>query len=399
MPVVSASLLPVFLIVLVDVFGMTLVFPLLAIYAESFSATPLQATLLVSTFAVCQLLTAPVIGHWSDRIGRKPMLVLSQLGTCLGFIILARAHALWVIYLSRVIDGATAGNISLAQSYIADHTRPEDRTRAFGLLGVAFGIGFFIGPGITGVLSARYGLTAPIWLAAALSFTSVICTLVLLDGARPAGRRPPAAPLSWRTYFVYFERPAMRGHLVQFLCYALAFSSFLSGFALFAERRFVWSGRPFGPQEIGAVFAFVGLFAVAMQAGVLGRLSRRLGDVMLVRSGLLTLVAGFLLLGTSSSLIALAISAMLLAYANSVLRPALSSQVSRQAGPHEQGVVAGLMASLVSIASIVAPAIGGFFIGHQQLAAWAWVAAGMAALGVALSLVNPRPAGAAASAS
>ena len=117
------SLLPIFLIVLVDVVGMTLVLPLLAIYAETFQATPLQATLLVLTFAVCQLISGPLVGHWSDRIGRKPMLLISQVGTCIGFLVLARANALWMVYLSRVIDGSTAGNLSLAQAYTADHTR------------------------------------------------------------------------------------------------------------------------------------------------------------------------------------------------------------------------------------------------------------------------------------
>ncbi len=371
---------------------MTLVFPLLAIYAESFSATPLQATLLVSAFAVCQLLTAPLIGHWSDRIGRKPMLVLSQIGTFIGFVILARANALWMIYLSRVIDGATAGNISLAQSYIADHTPPQQRTRAFGLLGVAFGIGFFIGPGVTGIMSARYGLASPIWLAAALSFISVLCTLALLKGGKPVRRGGPAAPLfHWRIYISHFQKPDMRGRLFQFLFYALAFSTFLSGFALFAERRYTWGGHPFGPREIGAVFAFVGLFGIVMQAGILGRLAKRFGDIRLAGSGLTAMVAGFLLLGASASLAALAVGVTLLAFANAVLRPALSSLISQHAAPHEQGIIAGLTASMVSTASIVAPFVGGLFIEHQLLVAWAWTAAAMAAIGVAISRTG-RPA-------
>jgi len=124
-----ASLLPVFLIVLVDVFGMTLVIPLLAIYAETFDATPLQATLLITVFAACQLVSGPLIGHASDRTGRKSMLILSQIGTFIGFIVLAKATALWMIFLSRMIDGATAGNLTLAQAYIADNTSPEDRAR------------------------------------------------------------------------------------------------------------------------------------------------------------------------------------------------------------------------------------------------------------------------------
>src|SRR6266576_6304574 len=113
------SLLPVFLIVLVDVFGMTLVIPLLAIYAETLHASPLQATMLVSVYAACQLVSGPIIGHMSDRVGRKPMLLISQLGTFIGFIVMAQARVLWVLYIARVLDGSTAGNLSLAQAYIS----------------------------------------------------------------------------------------------------------------------------------------------------------------------------------------------------------------------------------------------------------------------------------------
>src|SRR5580658_8165470 len=120
-------MLPIFLIVLVDVMGFTLVIPLLSIYAERFSATPLQATLLVSAYAACQLISAPLLGRVSDRWGRKPILVLSQLGTFVGFIVLARAHALWVLYAARILDGATAGNLTVAEAYIADNTLPENR--------------------------------------------------------------------------------------------------------------------------------------------------------------------------------------------------------------------------------------------------------------------------------
>src|SRR6476660_8628968 len=154
------SLLPVFLIVLVDVFGMTLVIPLLAIYAETFHATALQATMLVSVYAACQLFAGPVIGHMSDRVGRKPMLLISQVGTFIGFIVMARAKSLWMLYFARILDGVTAGNLSLAQAYISDHTEPENRAKSFGLIGIAFGVGFFLGPSVTAYL-VHYGRRAP----------------------------------------------------------------------------------------------------------------------------------------------------------------------------------------------------------------------------------------------
>src|SRR5580693_4355995 len=164
-----SPLLPIFLIVLVDVLGMTIILPLLPFYAEHFGASALQVGLLVSTYALCQLVAGPVLGQWSDRMGRrKPLLIVSQLGTFAGFLILASAHSLWVVFLSRVIDGLTAGNLSLAQAYIADVTEPEHRAKSFGIIGIAFGIGFLIGPATSGFLS-QYGYTYPILAAAALS--------------------------------------------------------------------------------------------------------------------------------------------------------------------------------------------------------------------------------------
>jgi MFS family permease len=386
-----ASLLPVFLIVLVDVFGMTLVIPLLAIYAETFRATPLQATLLVTVFAACQLVSGPLIGHVSDRTGRKPMLILSQIGTFIGFIVLARATALWMIFLSRAIDGATAGNLSLAQAYIADNTTPENRARSFGLIGIAFGLGFFVGPSLTGLLSARYGLTAPIYLAAVMSATSILATTTLLQGGRPAAVVPVAdrwAALRFGTYAQYFARPRLRSRLLQFLFFMLSFSMFISGFALFAERRFFWNGHPFGPREIGYVFGAVGLFGIILQGALIGRLVKRFGEAPLVVAGFLSVVLGYALLGWVTSTALLVVAALLSGFGNGVLRPALTSLITHQAERHEQGVVLGISQALTSMASVVAPVVAGIMIQRQWLSEWAWLAAAMALIGWVLSMTN-----------
>jgi MFS family permease len=381
------SLLPVFLIVLVDVFGMTLVIPLLAIYAETLHATPLQATMLISVFAACQLVSGPIIGHMSDRVGRKPMLLISQIGTFIGFIVMARARALWVLYVARVLDGSTAGNLSLAQAYISDHTAPADRAKSFGLIGIAFGVGFFIGPSLTGYLSARYGMTTPIYLAAVMSATSILCTAMLLKGGRESHHAfdDRGAALHWRTYAKYFARPGLRERLLQFLFFITSFSMFISGFALFAERRFVWQGHPFGPREIGYVFGYVGFLGIILQGGLIGRLVSRFGESMLVAAGFVALAIGYFGLGIASSAGLLIVAGTLAAFGNGVIRPALTSLITQQAGRQEQGVVLGITQSLMSMASIVSPIVAGLLIQHRMLTAWAWVAAGLAAIGVALS--------------
>ena len=231
-----------FAIVLVDIFGLTIIIPLLSIYSEHFGASPLEATLLVSVYALCQLVSAPLLGKASDRFGRKPLLLASQIGTFFGFILLARATSLWMVYLARVIDGATAGNISLAQAYISDNTEAKDRTKSFALIGIAFGLGFFVGPFLTGYL-VHYGLSAPIYAASVMSAGSILCTTLLLPRARPPAVAHDAnvgpggqrlALFDWKAYAPYFTR--LSGLLAQFFFYALCFSTHL-GFAP-AERRF-----------------------------------------------------------------------------------------------------------------------------------------------------------------
>jgi MFS family permease len=383
------SLLPVFLIVLVDVFGMTLVIPLLAIYAETFHATPLQATMLVSVYAACQLVSGPMIGHVSDRVGRKPMLLMSQFGTFIGFLVMASAKSLWMLYFARVLDGSTAGNLSLAQAYISDHTEPSQRAKSFGLIGIAFGVGFFIGPSLTGYLSAKYGMTTPIYLAACMSATSILATATLLQGGRTVEShhafddREKALHLS--TYTKYFMRPGLRERLFQFIFFITSFSMFISGFALFAERRFTYQGHPFGPREIGYVFGYVGFLGIILQGGLIGRLVKRFGESMLVAAGFVALAIGYFGLGIATSFTLLVITGTLAAFGNGVIRPALTSLITQQAGRQEQGVVLGITQSLMSMASIVSPVVAGLLIERQMLREWAWVAAGLAAIGIAFS--------------
>ncbi len=383
-------LLPIFLVVLADVFALTLVLPLLTIYAEQFGATPLQATLLVSVFAGCQLFSGPLLGRLSDRVGRKPLLVVSQMGTLLGLLIMANAWTLWVVFLGRIIDGATAGNLSLAQAYIADNTEPENRSKSFALIGIAFGLGFFLGPFVTGYLSA-WGLRAPIYAAAALSLTSIVCSATLLKNEKPKPRKVTAddgpggrrlAVSEWSVYLGYFRQPVMAGLLAQFFLFAFSFATFTSGFALFAERRFSWDGHPFTPREIGFVFAFAGFLGILIQGGLIGRLVQRYGEPKLVAAGFVSMGLGYLILGGIDTIGPLLVATAFAAFGQGVLRPTLTSLVSQIARRDEVGVVLGLSQSLTSLAQMIAPPIGGWLIGHGALGPWAVVAAAASAGGL-----------------
>src|SRR5271170_1954313 len=157
--------------------------PLLPFYAEKMGASPAPIGFVIGTYAACPLIFGPLLGRAADFTGRKPLLLVSQVGTLIGFLILAFAPNLWIVFLARVIDGSTAGNLSLAQAYISDVTRPEERAKSFGVIGIAFGMGFLIGPAISGYL-ANFGYRIPIFAAAGLSFTSILATTFLLPSAK-----------------------------------------------------------------------------------------------------------------------------------------------------------------------------------------------------------------------
>jgi MFS transporter, DHA1 family, tetracycline resistance protein len=399
-----SPLLPIFLVVLVDVLGFTIVYPLLPFYAQKFGATPLIATTLVSVYALCSLLSTPMIGRLSDQFGRRRLLMLSQAGTFAGFIVLALSNQLWMVFLGRILDGLTAGNLSIAQAYISDHTRPENRAKAFGVIGIAFGIGFFFGPAMAGWLSG-YGLHLPFVVAACLSAGSMICTYTLLEpgspvaaaaelpGGAPGGKRPGVFDLA--TYLEYFKRPGVGSLYLQFFLFSFAFSAFMSGFALFAERRFTTSdGHPWTAREVGFLFAYSGFLGIILQGGIMGRLVKRFGEARVALSGFVAVVLAYTQLGFTGTLSVLLLVSTLSAYGNGVLRPVLTSMLTQQVGRHEQGVAIGISGSLSSLAMTIAPPVGGSLLDHRWLVAWALVPASAAALGLIVALVNrsPRPA-------
>ncbi len=375
----ASPLLPIFLIVVVDVLGFTIILPLLPFYSERLGASPTAVGLIVAIYAAFQLLAGPILGQISDRVGRRPVLLLSQAGTLAGFLILAFSTQIWMVFLSRAIDGATAGNLSIAQAYISDVTKPENRTKAFAIIGVAFGFGFLVGPAISGFL-AHFGYNAPIFTAAGLSFLSILCTFFLLPKQEtrteiaggdvgPGGKR--LSLISWGEYRRFFRNPSLARLLLQWLLFALSFSTFISGFALFAERRYRWNGHPVGLREVGFIFAFNGFIGIIMQGGVVGRLVKLLGERRVIQIGFFASMLGYAAVGFTTTVGQLLWVLAFSSIGAAGLRPALTSQVTQSAGRGEQGVILGLTQSLTSIAQITAPIIAGLLITHRQLTPWA----------------------------
>lgn len=392
-----SPLLPIFLIVLVDVLGFTIVIPLLAFYAEEFGATPLVATSLVSVYAVCSLISTPIIGRLSDIYGRKPLLMYSQAGTCAGFLVLGMSSSLWMVFVGRILPGIAAGNLSIAQAYISDHTTPENRSKAFGVIGVAFGIGFLFGPALGGALS-KYGHHVPFLVAAGLSATAMLATYLLLPSAGslpkatvtagadagPGGRRPSLFDV--RTYTDYFGRPALRALYIQFFLFSFAFSSFFSGFALFAERRLTYEGLPWGAREVAWLFTYAGFLGIVLQGGLLGRLVKRYGELKLSIAGFVTAIVAYAMFGFAYTLTVVILATTISSFGSGVLRPVLTSRITQVVGRHEQGVVIGISGSLSSVAMAMGPPTGGLLLNHGMTTAWALVPATASVLGLAATI-------------
>ena len=379
-----------------DVLGLTIMIPLLPFYAEKLGASPSQVGWLVGVYALCQLFSGPLLGRMSDHVGRKPLLIVSQIGTLIGFLITAFAGTLWVVFLGRIIDGATAGNLSLAQAYISDVTKPAERAKSFGVIGIAFGLGFLIGPAISGLLS-HFDYRLPIFAAALMSFTSILATTFLLPSVKnvhrvqsgpsgPVGRR--LSLVQWGDYGRYFKQPGLGTLLVQFLVFTFSFAMFVSALALFVERRITWHGKPFGPEQTGYVWAYAGLLGIGLQGPALGRLVKRFGEHALNRTGFAAYVVGYSMLAFAHSIPWLLLSTTVLALGG-LVRPTLTSMITQKTSREEQGTVLGLTQSLTSVSQIVGPPLAGLLIQHDLLTAWGLAVAAVALLGL---VIASRPA-------
>jgi MFS transporter, DHA1 family, tetracycline resistance protein len=376
-----------FLIVLVDLVGFGLVIPLLPFYAVRFAASPQQVTLLLATYSLCQLFTAPLWGRLSDRVGRRPVLMASMLASALAYLWLGAASALWMLFVARALTGACAGNIAAAQAYIADVTTPENRAKGMGLIGAAFGLGFIVGPALGGFLAgsdpATADLAKPAWVAAGLSLLALGGVLVLLRESLPADRRGGAAHGRFGAILGALRRPVLSRLILTFFLVILAFAGMESTFALWAMRQFGW-----GPGQVGYVFAYVGVLSAILQGGLIGRLTNRFGEERLLLCGLVLIALGLVVLAASRGIPLLGVAVTGLALGMGLAQPSLNSLISRRAGSDEQGEVLGVSQSIGSLARVLGPAAAGVLFGELGRASpFLWGAALIAAAWlVALSL-------------
>lgn len=381
----NSRLLTIFLIVFVDLLGFSLILPLLPYYAESFGATAAVVGLLVASYAAAQLAGAPLLGRLSDRIGRRPVLLLSVAGTFLGFLLLGLAAPLgrwiagftapqavnWIIlgvlFLSRILDGLTGGNISVAQAYITDITDEQNRAKGLGMIGAAFGLGFIIGPAAGGALS-QWGYNVPAFVAAGVSMLNWLAIFFFLPESLTTEQRAAMAlqkrpPFTFNALLQALNRPKVGPLLHVRLFYGMAFATFQTIFSLYAQSIGLSS------RSTGFVLAYVGILSVITQAGLIGALTRRFRENWLMINALWLMAFALLAWAFTAQLWMLLIVMLPLALSGGVLNTVLQSSISKSVGRDEVGGILGIASSLEAFTRVIAPSVGGFLLG--SLGRWA----------------------------
>jgi DHA1 family tetracycline resistance protein-like MFS transporter len=359
-----SPLLVIFITVFIDLVGFGIVIPVLPYYAEraSFGATPREVGLLFASYSVMQLIFSPVLGRLSDKYGRRPILLISLMGTCLGFLILGFATTLTMLFIGRIIDGISGGNISTAQAYIADITTKENRAKGMGLIGAAFGLGFVFGPAIGGILS-HWGMNVPFLFAGALAFVNVILLYFMLPETvtpdHPA-RVSAASGRGWRQLIDALRQPQLAFVLTIYFLSIAAFSIMTAVFSLFMMFRLGYD-----PWHSGWIFAFVGIISALVQGGLIGKLVKRFGEPTLVIAGGVLFTVSLVLspfVEPSLGLLGILSICAMSSIGNALLSPSLTSLGSKSASAGEQGSVMGVMQSVASLARAVGPSIAAVII-------------------------------------
>jgi DHA1 family tetracycline resistance protein-like MFS transporter len=359
----SKPLLIIFLTVLIDLIGFGIVIPLLTFYAEKYEATPFDIGLLVASYSLMQFVFAPVLGGLSDRYGRRPILFFSIIGSGVGYLMLGFANSLWMIYASRILGGMTASNLSTAQAYIADVTTKENRAKGMGLFGMAFGLGFILGPVIAGFLS-KISYKLPFLFAAGLSFFNAILLYLILPETIKADQRfhrKKENRFSGLLKLLKDKRFAML--TTEYFFLVTAFSIMTTAFAYYTMINFSYD-----VSETGYLLGYIGLIAVIVQGGLLGKFAKIFGEEKLVIYGLLMLVLSLIAVPFISKenggLVALLIGTAFFSLGNSIASPSLTSLASKAVSEAEQGKALGIMQSAASLARVVGPSICAFSLNN-----------------------------------
>jgi len=360
-----------FLTVFIHLLGFGIIIPLLPYYAQTYGASGVTVGLLSTSFSMMQFLFTPLWGRLSDRIGRRPVLIVSLVVTGLSYVVFATASSLWLLFVSRMLAGAAGAVLSTAQAYVADTTTPEERTKGMGLIGAAFGMGFIFGPAIGGILS-HWGFAVPAYTAAALAAIAAVFAFFRLRESLPRevrverreGQRPAGV-----TLFGALRRPRIGPVLVTFFVGTLCFAGMEAVLALYCQHTY-----GLGPNHIGYLLAYVGVVAATLQVGFVGALAKRFGERRLARTGIFLIGAGFIASGLAPPFALFVVAMGAVAVGSGLSNPTLSGLVSIVTSPEEQGSILGFYQSLGSLARAVGPFLGGLAFDRIAPGAPLWLA-------------------------
>ena len=356
----KSPLATILLVVFVDLIGFGMIIPILPLYAKSFQAEEWQIGLLLGCYSFMQFLASPVLGYISDRIGRKPVLLVSLLGSVIGYAVMANAHSLTMLFIARIIAGICGASVGTAAAYIADITPAENRSRRMGLIGAAFGVGFVLGPAIGGILS-HFWTVAPFWFGAGLAFLNAIAVLLFLpEPEKHVKRSEVSTPVAADAV----DRTGSDGIVILIATYFVA----IAGFAIVTmiypqvlDRRFTLN-----TSQISMVFVFLGLIGAFIQGGAIGRLAKRFGDYKLAGAGLFIMAVSMLAMPLAQNMGLFLLFTFGLAVGNSLAQPTLMAMASRLAATTAQGRVIGTVQSAGSLGRVVGPSAGGFMLGWDR---------------------------------
>lgn len=335
---------------------------LLGLYITSPQELAFANSLLFTSYSLFQFLAVPGLGALSDRYGRRPLMLICLFGSAIGYLMFGIGGALWMLFLGRIIDGITGGNLGVIYAYIADITAPQDRTRYYGLIGAVSGLGFIVGPVLGGIFSGIGGPTAPVYFAAAVTLVNVVWGYFAMPESLSPEKRTTSIRIVQLNPFGQlvgiFKIPQLRGLLIAVFFVVVPFAALQANLSVLTKDWLNWTAS-----EVSLLFSLVGIVGVIVQGGLIRRLVPRFGEIKLTIAGAVLMIAGFLLMalvpGTQSAALAM-IATAVFAAGNGLATPSLTSLVSQTVSPREQGRIQGGNQSVQAMGRVLGPLWGGY---------------------------------------